>query len=284
MLIPNYSITQHKTLNHKALADAKDAHSTKKYKSVTYPTAPLSHFDNTDTTAIKQEINDQYNLAKETLKLQQQYDLISKASARETLSQYEHFFFRQGYAFQKDELLRYLNQTDSLSTLRSPTSSSKKINDDITNTDPFVDDEPRQINPAHEYYTISRQDIRNITKYTFNPIPPFSQTKQPVYIHWQYLTLNSKADRLVIDGSRQMGKSLILAQLITEESFVEGDILVAAPQQSTTDVIKNYILHHTRDFDEGTFIYKERKKYIENTITGTRIHFRTLENGANNIR
>ena len=95
MLIPNYSITQHKTFNHKALADTKDAHSTKKYKSIVYPTAPLSHFDNTDTTAIKQEINDQYDLAKETIKLQQQYDLISKASAQETLSQYEHFFFYQ---------------------------------------------------------------------------------------------------------------------------------------------------------------------------------------------
>lgn len=81
-----------------------------------------------------------------------------------------------------------------------------------------------------------------------------------------------------------MGKSLILAQLITEESFLEGDILVAAPQQSTTDVIKNYILYHTRHFDDGTFVYKERKKYIENTITGTRIHFRTLEDGAKNIR
>ena len=95
MLIPNYSITQHKTLNHKALADTKDAHSTKNYKSIVYPTAPLSHFDNTDTKAIIKEIDDQYSLAKETLTLQQQYDLISKSSAQETLSQYEHFFFYQ---------------------------------------------------------------------------------------------------------------------------------------------------------------------------------------------
>ena len=127
MLIPNYSITKNKSLNHKSLVDINDAYSTKKYKSITYQTAPLSHFDNTDTDAIKQEINDQYNLAKDTLKLQQQYDLISKASARETLSQYEHFFFHQGYAFQKDELLRYLNQTDSLSTLRTPKTPSKTI-------------------------------------------------------------------------------------------------------------------------------------------------------------
>lgn len=74
-----------------------------------------------------------------------------------------------------------------------------------------------------------------------------------------------------------MGKSLLMAELLTEESFQQGDILVVAPQQSTTDVIKDYMLFYTQDFPDNTFIYKERKKYIENTITGTRIHFRTLE-------
>jgi hypothetical protein len=74
-----------------------------------------------------------------------------------------------------------------------------------------------------------------------------------------------------------MGKSLLMAELLTEESFQQGDILVVAPQQSTTDVIKDYMLFYTQDFPDNTFVYKERKKYIENTITGTRIHFRTLE-------
>jgi len=44
------------------------------------------------------------------------------------------------------------------------------------------------------------------------------------------------------------------------------------------------MLQHTQHFPDNTFIYKERKKYIENTISGSRIHFRTLEDGGKNIR
>ena len=50
--------------------------------------------------------------------------------------------------------------SQSIHSTQSPP-SHKQSNQStfITNADPFVDDEPRQINPAHEYYTISRQDL-----------------------------------------------------------------------------------------------------------------------------
>ena len=36
-----------------------------------------------------------------------------------------------------------------------------------------------------------RKAIRDITHYTYSPIPPFASPPLPVYIHWQYLALRS---------------------------------------------------------------------------------------------
>lgn len=233
------------------------------------------------------DIPKQLELCKETLKIQLEYDLITEADAEHTLSQYNDLFFYGCVAFKKDDIYRFFNKDNSQKVIKK----TKKEIEKAQSLDSFVDDalafnrtvqeEERKRDPT---YTISRRDIRNITGYTYNPIPAFDGTNNPVHIKWQKDVLESTEDRLVVDGSRQMGKSLIMAQLLTEESYEQGDILVAAPQQSTTDVIKDYMLFHTRDFPEGTFVYKERKKYIENTMSGTRIHFRTLEDGGKNIR
>jgi len=72
----------------------------------------------------------------------------------------------------------------------------------------------------------------------------------------------------VVDGSRQMGKSLVTAQLIVEESFIPGaDILVGAFLQSTTNVILRYMERHISNFEVGTFIFKARERFLENTLT-----------------
>ena len=149
--------------------------------------------------------------------LQQTYELITKLSAKETIEQYQRLYVQDGLVFDKPLLIKYLNQLHSQHTLTQQTTDSS-----------FVEpEEPRSIQPTHQLYKISRQAIRDITHYTYSPIPPFASPPLPVYIHWQYLALRSKADRLVINGSRQMGKSLILAELLTEESFTGIDILVA---------------------------------------------------------
>ena len=274
MFIPNYSLSQHKTINNNSLIPLHQATLTIQYKSLTLPSAPLTHFDNLPYQTTLDNINQQLSFVEEAMPLQQTYELITKLSAKETIEQYQRLYVQDGLVFDKPLLIKYLNQLHSQHTLTQQTTDSS-----------FVEpEEPRSIQPTHQLYQISRQAIRDITHYTYSPIPPFASPPLPVYIHWQYLALRSKADRLVINGSRQMGKSLILAELLTEESFTGIDILVAWPQQDTTDIIKNYMLSHTQHFPDNTFIYKERKKYIENTISGSRIHFRTLEDNGKNIR
>lgn len=87
-----------------------------------------------------------------------------------------------------------------------------------------------------------------------------------------------------------MGKSLGLAELLIEETFApNNDSIVVAFQQSTTDIIKNYMLKYIGAFEseDGTntmFLNKDRKNYIENLNSGTRCHFRTLDDKARNVR
>lgn len=42
----------------------------------------------------------------------------------------------------------------------------------------------------------------------------------PVKISWQEQLLNSTADFRVVDGSRQMGKSYTVSEILIEESFI----------------------------------------------------------------
>jgi len=102
--------------------------------------------------------------------------------------------------------------------------------------------------------------------------------------------LNATEDVIIVNGSRQMGKSLALSQLLIEESFLpNNDTIVVAFQQSTTDIIKNYMLKSIAAFEteDGTntmFLNKDRKNYIENSNSGSRCHFRTLDDKARNVR
>lgn len=138
--------------------------------------------------------------------------------------------------------------------------------------------------------TISRQAIRDVTRFTFDPIPAWSETRTPVHITWQEELFNAKEDVVIVNGSRQMGKSLGLAELLTEDTFLpDNDSIVVAFQQSTTDIIKNYMLKNIAAFEteDGTnpmFLNKERKNYIENLNSGSRCHFRTLDDKARNVR
>jgi len=82
---------------------------------------------------------------------------------------------------------------------------------------------------------------------------------------------------LIIDGSRQMGKSKTTAELLVESSFLPNfHQLVAAPSQDLTSLIKNYIEDYTSQFDETLFEVHSREKFIQNKFSGSRIHFKTL--------
>lgn len=223
MFIPSYSISQHKTINNDSLIPLNQATLTITYKSIQLPSAPLTHFDNLPYQETIDNINQQLSFVEEALPLQIEYELITKLSAKETLNQYQRLYVQDQLVFDKQLLIKYLNQLHSQHTLNEQIAPKKQSQP----LEPQIDDEPRSIKPTHHLYKVSRQAIRDITRYTYTPIPPFATPPVPTYIHWQYLTLKSKADRLIINGSRQMGKSLILAELLTEESFTGIDILVA---------------------------------------------------------
>ena len=125
--------------------------------------------------------------------LQLEYDLITKSSSKETIEQYQRLYVQDSLVFDKQLLIKYLNQLHSQHTLNTQTTNTADSS--------FVEPEelPRSIQPTHQLYQISRQAIRVITHYTYNPIPPFADPPVPTYIHWQYLALRSKADRLVIN-------------------------------------------------------------------------------------
>lgn len=80
--------------------------------------------------------------------------------------------------------------------------------------------------------------------------------------------LEDTSDLLVIDGSRQMGKSYGIAELLIEESFVPGaDILVAAFLQKTTNAILNYMKKFLHQFSEDDFTIYRKDGYILNNTT-----------------
>lgn len=130
---------------------------------------------------------------------------------------------------------------------------------------------------------VSVQAIRDITGYSWTVQMPWHT--QPVEITWQKRFMMSSANVQVVDGSRQWGKSKSVAQKWLEETYVPGaDLMVCAVLQETTESIWDYLLQYLEEFDPDEFEIKERKRYVQNNITGVRIHFRTLANGAKGIR
>jgi hypothetical protein len=124
---------------------------------------------------------------------------------------------------------------------------------------------------------ISTQSIRNITGYTYTPVPEWSESGQSVFIRWQKWMLEDRSNILVIDGSRQMGKSFGMSELLIEESFIPGkDILVCAFLQKTTNAMLTYMKKFMADFSEDDFTVFKKDGYIQNNTTGVCIHFRTL--------
>lgn len=212
MLIDNYSpklrllnnedqLTMHKQYSPQTHEDTIQ----KKHHDITYYSTSLSVFDTDTLKEIKDEFDEQLNLVNKILDVQEEYALITKKSREETLLQYSLFFFTPTHAYLKSELLQYLQDTETEEKIEILT----------------------RPNTTHKLYGISRQDIRNITGYSYTIPNPHKQSSQPsqsyedtITIHWQKQVLEDTSDRLVVDGSRQMGKSKVLAQLLTEESFI----------------------------------------------------------------
>lgn len=62
------------------------------------------------------------------------------------------------------------------------------------------------------------------------------------------------ADVIVVDGCRQQGKSMTVAEKAMELSFIPNhDILVCAFSVNATNLIRNYIRKFVKKFPEDAF-------------------------------
>jgi phage terminase large subunit-like protein len=91
---------------------------------------------------------------------------------------------------------------------------------------------------------------------------------------------------VVVLGSRQIGKTFVISEKALEESFngMGRIILVCAFMVDTTGHVKRYLRSFIKQFPEGWFVSNMNENYIENTITGNRIYFRSLSEGGDRVR
>lgn len=272
MLIVWYSIQKSKKPNNDSL---KESEHNIAYSWLNFPTTLENPLVSYTPNELIRMFNAQLKKMEEELSIHKSYNMITKIAEADTRKQYDKFFFYEWYAYVKQALLKESGERNlrESATIHEPTLSEEQVN--LT---------PIYKKQDEKVVGISVNSIRAITNFTYYPIPAWSETNTPVYIKWQQDMIEDMSDILVIDGSRQMGKSFWMAELLIEESFVPwADILVAAFLQKTTNVILRYIETLSYWFDEGTFEVHSKDWFIQNTITWVRIHFRTLADDAKNV-
>lgn len=241
------------------------------YKNLKYYTLPFEvFFENIDESIIYNDIEKQKIHIQKELTIFTKHWYFNKVQQEKIGDIYENFYYYEGYFFKTDELSLWLN------------SQKGSANTFIKAVAPEYDEEIVHNEKKQQVITISREAIRKITQYSPYVVPKWG-TKQ-VYIEWQDVILQDDSAIILVDGSRQIWKSLTIAEKAVELSFIPNeDTLVWAFIKKTTDVIRNYILRHIRKFDEWVFVHYKSEWYILNTKSGTKIYFRTLDNGAQNV-
>ncbi len=249
----------------------------------------------------------QYDEMEKELKILQHYQLITAVDANETRKQYKVIYFKDWYAYIKQDILNQATQKESITSIYAFSQQQDNNNDnnaplhysqpDTTRSKKFsldesepedelgqlIRDKPLKSELPPGSIGISVWQIRKITWYSYHV--KMAWHTAPVRVDWQHELIDSQANIIVVDGSRQWWKSLTIAEKVVEESFIPGkDILVCAFLQETTESIWEYMLDFLDHFEEGTFTVKERKRYMQNNESGVRIHFRTLKDWAKGIR
>lgn len=283
-LIDNYSLQNFKKPNYALLKPLTIESITIEYRGLSLPTGDPTSFSHYSPWDLRNLFDTQVQEMEKELQVLQRYWLISKQEAVRTQVQYKELYFHDWYAYKKESLLKQATQEQKWTTVienmgkRFQLPSDEEIDDDIE-----IDDEVYRPTANPLVIGISTQAIRNITKYSYTIQQ--SWHAQPTVIEWQKELIDAPENVIVVDGSRQWGKSLTIAEKLIEESFIPGkDLLVAAFLQETTESIGQYLMEFIDKFDEDTFTIKERKRYIQNNESGVRIHFRTLKDGAKGIR
>lgn len=213
--------------------------------------------------------------------LQVVHGLLKKSSQRETLAQYEKIFFADNVAYKKKDIMSLLQKDSPPPLTKRP--QPIDYDPDLHEEKPALFTEKIDSNTR----AFSRTRIRELTGYSYFTKVKHSAT--PVYIGWQETFSNAisegKHDVYVLDGSRQMGKSLITAQMLIEYSFLPNfDSLVASFEAKSTQRILNYIKKYTKNLDESLFSIHKQDGYIENTFSGSKIYFSTLSEDGDKVR
>ena len=160
------------------------------------------------------------------LKVLQHYNLITATDANETRKQYDKLYFKDGYAFIKEDILNQAQQkVNQQQIYQEPPSNpyanpntnqnpppfsneherSKKfsldesdLEDDLTS---LIQDRPQKTTLPPGSIGISVSTIRQITGYSYNVKMPWHTS--PVRVPWQQELIDSQANIIVVDGSRQ---------------------------------------------------------------------------------
>lgn len=299
-LIDRYSLQENKKPNYALLNPLTPGSLSFIYKKLELPTTSPEDFAHLNPGELRTLFDKQVQDADKELQILLRYWLISKREADRTTEQYKDLFFDNWFAYLKEALLNQslwdkkantvVERHATQSTQRQPQQTttnhkSFKLPSDTTQDDDTLpdDDEIYRPTPNPNIIWISTQAIRNITEYSYFVQKDWHQT--PTIIPWQKELIDAPENVIVVDWSRQWGKSLTIAEKLIEESFIPGkDLLVAAFLQETTESIWEYLIQFIEKFDDTTFTIKERKRYIQNNESWVRIHFRTLKDWARWIR
>ena len=279
MLIKWYNPRKNNSLNHDTQCQWCDKCVQRKYKNLAYNTTTLTIFDNMKSETVFQLFDEQKQAATQEAQLHLKYSYLTQWTYDKTIQQYNQFFFYENHAYNKEEIKQYIAKDQAYDTtfISKPLPAKKEITEEQFNT------LQEQLQKNNQRW-VSRQAIRNITWYTYTPIPSHSETKEPVYVEWQHKLLEDKNDLIIVNGSRQIGKSYTIAEKTIEESFIpNNDMLVWGFTTNTTNIIRNYVLKYIRKFPKDTFTHYKAERYIINNKTGTKIYFRTLSDDAQSI-
>lgn len=290
MLIDNYKVQEYRTFNN---IHIKSQSLPKWYRNESFwlLLAPIdihNELINISPVELKYLFDEQYNVAIKEAETLHQYKLLSTWALSDTKKQYTKYYFHRNQdwittVYNKLALLKDSSQKKS----RDNTILNVELYDEGDDDEEYPPTETLlseiELKPKWEKVIwISIKSIRNITWYS--PIVQMPWHQKPVTISWQEKLLNSDADFIVVDWSRQMGKSYTVSEMLIEQSFVPGaDILVWAFLQKTTNAILNHMKRLMRNFSEDDFTIFKKEWYIYNNATGVSIHFRTLNDWWDNV-
>lgn len=273
-----------------------------KYKMKEYYSRPIpTVFSSWAFDQFEEQYHGQIRLMEECLSYMKQIDRVYKPHAlSQTQEHYHNFFFHDNYAYPINALYTFFNGTEERQTKNRQMfqgiideSQACVVDLEEENVN-FLDDDTTEETPlpgnkdfkeekiGSDGVIVNMDEIIKISGYTFSP----TIRGEEHYIQWQEDIIYDTSRFITVVGSRQGGKSHVMALRALTSSFkgYRRDTLVCAFLNETTGHIYKYLTRLIENFPEGMFVEEKKKWWITNTMTGSRIIFRSLSNEADRIR